>query len=215
MGYSLHVPMSTAPRPRLRRSLLYVPGSNAKALAKAPGLGADGLILDLEDSVLPAEKGSARAAVLAAVQGTDFGYREVVVRINGLHTEWGLAGLPTLASSRADAILLPKVEDPRALLHACAELERARAPDSLKVWAMGETPRGVLAMEAIARCTPRLQVLVMGTADLTQALRAPEQAGRAALLPALAHCLLAARAAGLDILDGVFTRLSDAPGFSA
>ena len=196
-----------------RRSLLYVPGSNARALEKAATLPADGLILDLEDAVLPGAKLAARAAVLAGVAGRRFGYREVVVRINALETEWGLGDLEAAAVSGADGILLPKVDGAASLLKAAYALEQLGAPDSLRLWSMAETPRGVLDVDAIARCTPRLAVLVMGTADLGSALRIAEEPARAALMPALAHCVLAARAAGLDILDGVYTKLSDPEGF--
>ncbi len=204
---------STNPRPR--RSLLYVPGSNARALAKAASLGADGLILDLEDAVLPSAKSTARAAVLAAVAARRFGHREVVIRINGLGTEWGMADLRAAATSGADGILLSKVEGADVLLKAADVLEQAAAPPSLRLWSMAETPRGVLDVDDIARCTPRLAVIVLGTADLGSALRIAEEPGRAALIPALAHCLLAARAAGLDILDGVYANLADPGGFRA
>jgi len=200
---------------RPRRSVLYVPGSNARALEKAATLPADGLILDLEDAVLPAAKLAARAAVLAAVAGRRFGHREVVIRINGLATEWGPADLEAAATSGVDGILLSKVDGVGTLLKAADVLARSAAPTSLQLWSMAETPRGVLDIDAIARCTPRLGVIVMGTADLGKALRVPEQPGRAALIPALAHCVLAARAASVDILDGVYTHLTDASGFRA
>jgi citrate lyase subunit beta/citryl-CoA lyase len=200
---------------RPRRSVLYVPGSNARALEKAVTLPADGLILDLEDAVLPAAKLSARGAVLAAIAAGRFDHREVVIRINGLDTEWGLSDLKAAALSGVDGILLPKVDGAASLLKAAYVLEQLGAPDSLRLWSMAETPRGVLDIDAIARCTPRLGVIVMGTADLGKALRVPGQPGREALIPALAHCLLAARAAGVDILDGVYPHLADASGFRA
>ncbi len=207
--------MTPAPLTLPRRSVLYVPGSNARALAKSASLPADGLILDLEDAVLPAAKLGARAAVLAAVAAQPFGHREVVVRINALDTEWGMGDLQAAARSGVDGILLPKVEGAATLLKAAYVLEQMGAPDSLRLWSMAETPRGILNLDAIARCTPRLSVIVLGTADLGKALRVPEVAGRAALVPALAHCVLAARAAGLDILDGVHPRLTDLSGFEA
>lgn len=207
--------MSPVPTYQPRRSLLYVPGSNARALHKATTLPVDGLILDLEDAVLPVEKLSARAAVLAAVAGQRFGRREVVIRINGLTTEWGPEDLKSVAGSGIDGILLSKVDDAATLLQATELLERAGAPDTLRLWSMAETPRSVLDLEAIARSTPRLAVIVMGTADLGKALRIPEGPGRPGLIPALAHCVLAARAAGVDILDGVYTHLTDAKGFQA
>jgi citrate lyase subunit beta/citryl-CoA lyase len=190
-----------------------VPGSNARALEKAARLPVDALILDLEDAVLPAAKVAARSAVIAAVSARRFGYRELVIRINGLRTEWGTADLAAAAASGADGILLSKVDNVDTLIHAADLLDKSAAPASLRLWCMAETPRGVLDIDVIARCTPRLAVIVMGTADLGTALRIPEHPTREGLIPALARCVLAARAAGVDILDGVFTRLTDASGF--
>lgn len=207
--------MAPAQPPRPRRSLLYVPGSNARALAKAASLPVDGVILDLEDAVLPAGKLAARAAVLAAAAARHFGRREVIIRINGLDTEWGLGDLRAAATSPVDGILLSKVDEPATLLAAARVLDELAAPPGLRLWSMAETPRAVLDMDALARCTPRLGAIVAGTADLGKALRVPEQPGRAGLVPALAHCVLAARAAGLDILDGVYVHLTDPAGFRA
>ena len=123
--------------------------------------------------------------------------------------------LRAAATSGADGILLSKVDTPATLLAAARVLDELAAPPGLRLWSMAETPRGVLDIDAIARCTPRLGVIVMGTADLGKALRVPEQPGRAGLVPALAHCVLAARAAGLDILDGVYMHLADPAGFRA
>ncbi len=200
---------------RPRRSTLYVPGSNPRALQKAAGLPVDAVILDLEDAVLPAAKAAARAAVLAAVAGRTFGHREVIIRINGLDTEWGDADLRAAAASGADGILLSKVDAPATLIAAAQVLDELAAPPGLRLWSMAETPRAVLDMDAIARCTPRLGAIVAGTADLGKSLRVPDQPGRAGLVPALAHCVLAARAAGVDILDGVYTHLADPVGFRA
>lgn len=207
--------MAPAQPPRPRRSLLYVPGSNARALAKATSLPVDGVILDLEDAVLPAGKLAARAAVLAAAAARHFGRREVIIRINGLDTEWGLGDLRAAATSLVDGILLSKVDEPATLLAAARVLDELAAPPGLRLWSMAETPRAVLDMDALARCTPRLGAIVAGTADLGKALRVPEEPGRAGLVPALAHCVLAARAAGLDILDGVYVHLTDPAGFRA
>jgi citrate lyase subunit beta/citryl-CoA lyase len=207
------VPSPPAANARPRRSVLYVPGSNPRALEKAAKLPVDGLILDLEDAVLPEKKGAARDAVLAAVNARPFGHREVVVRINGLATDWGRADLAAAAASGADGILLPKVDSANDVREAVNLLEKFAAPAGLRLWLMAETPRGVLDIDAIARSTPRLAVIVMGTADLGSALRVPEHPDRAGLVPALARCVLAARAAGVDILDGVFTRVKDPAGF--
>ncbi len=201
--------------PRPRRSALYVPGSNPRALQKAAALRTDVLLLDLEDAVLPGSKAAARAAVRLAVASRGFGSREVVIRINGLDTPWGADDLAAAAACGPDAILVPKVETPEVLHAAARSLDEHDPGGVIRLWSMAETPRGVLGLERIAVATPRLAVIVVGTADLSRSLRAPELPGRAALLPALAHCLLAARAAGLDIMDGVCTRLGDAEGFRA
>jgi len=207
------VSLNPSPDSRPRRSVLYVPGSNARALEKAATLPVDGLILDLEDAVLPASKIAARAAVLGAVKERRFGHREVVIRVNSLATDWGRADLAAAAARGADGVPLPKVDSPRDVLQADDLLEKSAAPAAPRLWIMAETPRGVIDIDAIANCTPRLDVIVMGTADLGSALRIPEHPVREGLIPALARCVLAARAAGLDILDGVFTRVTDAAGF--
>ena len=146
--------MTLAPLTLPRRSVLYVPGSNARALVKSASLPADGLVLDLEDAVLPTAKLGARAAVLAAVAERRFGHREVVVRVNALDTEWGMGDLQAVALSGVDGILLPKVEGAATLLKAAYVLEQMGAPDNLRLWSMAETPRGILNIDAIARCTP-------------------------------------------------------------
>ena len=198
---------------RPRRSVLYVPGANPKALAKAASLPADGLIFDLEDAVLPEAKPAARTAVIERVAAGGFGHHEIVIRVNGFDTEWGSDDLLAAATSGADAVLLPKVEDPETVRQAATLLERYRAPASLKIWIMAETPRGVLALERITASSDRLATVVMGTADLAKSLRLDPGPDRSGLLPALGHCILAARAQGLDILDGVFTDIGDLPGF--
>ena len=198
---------------RPRRSVLYVPGANPKALAKAASLPADGLIFDLEDAVLPEAKPAARAAVIERVAAGGFGHREIVIRVNGLDTEWGTDDLRAAAASGAHGVLLPKVDGPDTVIEAVSLLERHHAPAKLKIWVMAETPRGVLALERIAASSKRLAVIVMGTADLAKALRLAEDPQRTGLLAALSHCILAARAQGLDILDGVFTDIGDHPGF--
>lgn len=198
-----------------RRSVLYVPGSNARALAKAATLPADTLILDLEDAVFPAAKAAARTAVMAAVAAGQFGYREVVIRINGLDTPWGEADLQAASRSGAGAILLPKVSSAREVQAVAARLDGDPGAGNMALWCMLETPRAILDADPIAQSSPRLAALVMGLADLGKALRLPEDPGRTALAPILAHCVVAARAAGLDILDGVYTRLADAGGFRA
>jgi citrate lyase subunit beta/citryl-CoA lyase len=198
---------------RPRRSVLYVPGANPKALAKAAGLPADGLIFDLEDAVLPEAKPAARAAVIDRVAAGGFGDREVVIRINGLDTVWGIDDLQAVAASGADAVLLPKVEDAGTVSRTAALLDRHGAPVGMRIWIMAETPRGVLNLESILASSDRLAVIVMGTADLARAMRIDPGLDRSGLLAALSHCILAARAQGLDILDGIFGDIGDHPGF--
>jgi citrate lyase subunit beta / citryl-CoA lyase len=205
--------MIAAARPR--RSALYVPGANARALEKARGLAADALILDLEDAVAPSAKEVARAQVLTALQAPGGWRSERVVRINGASTPWGKDDLAALARAGADALCLPKVESPDELRAASAALEAAGAPAGLALWAMIETPRGVLAAREIAAATPRLACLVAGTSDLVKDLRARHTPGRGEVLTSLSLLLLAARAAGLTALDGVHLDLSDAAGFEA
>lgn len=199
---------------RPRRSALYMPGSNARAIDKARSIGADAIIFDLEDAVAPEAKAAARQQVLNALAAGGYGHREVVVRVNGLDTPWGAQDIAAAAGSGADAVLLPKIESAGELRQAIALLDRhggARLP----VWVMAEMPKAVLAIDEIASLAPRLAVIVMGTADLARALRLPAGADRIGLLAPLSRCVLAARARGLDILDGVFTSLRDAAGLRA
>jgi citrate lyase subunit beta/citryl-CoA lyase len=200
---------------RPRRSVLYVPGSNARALEKAKGLPVDGLILDLEDAVAPAAKEEARRAVGAALRAGGFGHREATVRVNGPSTPWGQDDLAMAARSGADAVVLPKVESPEEVRAAERALGAAGAPEGLALWCMIETPRGVLAAPAIAAATPRLAALVMGTSDLVKDLRARPTPSRAEVLVALGAVLLAARASGKVALDGVHLDLADDAGFEA
>jgi len=200
---------------RPRRSVLYMPGSNARALEKAKTLPADALILDLEDAVAPDAKDTARAQVAAAVRAGGYGPREVIVRVNALATPWGHADLSAAATSGADAVLLPKVESADAVRQALAVLDVAGAPAGLALWCMMETPRAMLEAAAIAAASPRLGALVMGTSDLAKELHAAHTPLRLPFLTALGLCLLAARAHHLTILDGVFLDLQDEAGFEA
>lgn len=205
--------MSATTRPR--RSALYVPGANARALDKARGLDADVLLIDLEDSVAPDAKEAARGQVVQALSEGGYGGRELIVRINGLETEWGEADIAALAQAGADGILLPKVENAEMVRTALARLDAAGAPDTLAIWCMMETPGAMLHADEIAAASPRLAALVMGTTDLTKDLRARTTPDRLAMLPSLGLCLLAARAHGLAALDGVYMDLSDEAGFLA
>jgi citrate lyase subunit beta/citryl-CoA lyase len=203
------------PLVRLRRSVLFVPGSGLRTLEKARALPADALILDLEDAVAPAAKEEARRLVLGALAAGGFGHRERIVRVNGLGTPWGRADLEAAARSGADAVLLPKVESAAEVRTAERVLEEAGAPPHLPLWCMIETPRGVLTAAEIAAATPRLACLVMGTTDLAKDLRARATPGRTELLTSLSLVLLAARANGLAALDGVHLDLADGEGFEA
>jgi len=205
--------VQTAPKPR--RSALYMPGANARALEKAKTLPADAVILDLEDSVAPDAKDAARDQVIAAVKAGGFGKREVVIRMNALGTSWGSADLVAIATSGADAVLVPKVQSAADIHRVEQALKNAGAPDHLAIWSMIETPRAFLHAEAIAGASERQQVWVMGTNDLVKELHAAHRPGRAPLLPALSIALLAGRAAGLVLLDGVYNDIQDEEGFAA
>ena len=205
--------MTAAVRPR--RSILYMPGSNARALEKAKGLPADGFIFDLEDAVAPDAKELAREQVYAAAESGAYGGRELVIRANGLDTPWGRDDLAAAAQAAPDAVLIPKVDGPDDIRAAEDILAAAGAPDTTAVWAMMETPRGMLHADAIAASSPRLACLVVGTADLVKDLRAEHTADRLPVLPSLGLCVLAARAHGLAVLDGVFIQLDDMDGFTA
>jgi citrate lyase subunit beta/citryl-CoA lyase len=200
---------------RLRRSVLFMPASNARALDKARTLPADALVFDLEDAVAPDAKPEARQMAVAAVSAGGYAPREVVVRVNALNTPWGRDDLAAVAGSGADAVLLPKVESAGAVHDALGVLEAAGAPAGLALWCMLETARGVLRAEAIAAASPRVAALVMGTSDLTKELRACHTPDRLPLVTSLGLCLLAARAHGLTALDGVHLDLDDEAGFLA
>ena len=200
---------------RPRRSVLYVPGSNPKALAKARTLPCDGLILDLEDSVAPQAKEAARAAVGAALAEGGFAPREVLVRVNARGTEWFGADVSALARAGAGGLVLPKVESPEDVLAAADLLAGPGARPGLPLWLTIETPRGVLACSVLAGAHPGVAGLVAGTSDLTKELRARHVPGREPLLHSLSAIVLAARAHGLVALDGVHLVLDDENGFAA
>jgi citrate lyase subunit beta/citryl-CoA lyase len=199
---------------RPRRSVLFMPGSNARALEKARSLPADVLIFDLEDAVAPDAKDRAREQALAAVRAGGYGRREVIVRVNATATPWGRADLAAVATSGVGGVLLPKVESPEAVREVCDALAGHGAPADLALWCMLETPRGILDATAIA-AAPRVAALVMGTSDLTKDLHARHTRDRAPLLLSLELCVLAARAAGIAALDGVHLDLDDDAGFEA
>jgi citrate lyase subunit beta/citryl-CoA lyase len=194
---------------RVLRSALYMPSSNARALEKARTIPADAVIFDLEDAVAPEAKESARDAACAAVTSGAYGRRTLTLRCNGLDTPWGRADLAAAAAAGPDAVVLPKVSG-RAHLDEVAEVT---GPD-VRLWAMVETPAAVFAVREIA-AHPQVDVLVIGTNDLAKELRAALVPGRVPLLPHLARILLAAREAGVDVLDGVYNDVRDLDGFEA
>ncbi len=200
---------------RPRRSVLYMPGSNARALEKARTLAADALILDLEDAVAPDAKEAARDQVCAAVAAGGYGGRELIVRVNGLDTPWGRDDLAAAAKAAPHAVLIPKVNGAADVRAAEELLVAAGAPDEVALWCMMETPQGILAAGEIAAASPRLAGLVMGTSDLTKDLHARHTADRAPMLTSLSLCVLAARAHGLAVIDGVHLDLDDEAGFEA
>lgn len=198
---------------RPRRSVLFVPGANARALEKARGLDADALIFDLEDSVAPDAKAKARTAIAAAIGQGGWGRRELILRVNALNTEWAEDDLRAAGQMKLDAILLPKVEGEAEPRKAEAILISGGAPLDLGIWCMIETARAALHAEAIAAATPRLKAFVMGTADLSKEIRAEETPLREPMTTALGLCVLAARAYGLAVLDGVHFDITDTAGF--
>jgi len=197
------------------RSFLYMPGSKERALEKARRLPADALIFDLEDAVAPSEKVRARDLVGASVEAGGYGDRLVLIRINGLETEWGAADLARACAAGPDGILLPKVERPEHLLEAEARMRAHGAPAATRLWAMIETPRGMLNAVSIAAAHPRLAGLVLGTNDLLKDLGAAHTPDRLPLLTGLGLCLLAARAEGIACIDGVHNAFRDDDGLRA
>ena len=204
-----------SPTTRPRRSVLYMPGSKTRALEKARTLPADGLILDLEDAVSPAEKEAARGLIADAVRSNGYGKREVVVRINGIDTQWGAADLEMAAAAGPDAILIPKVENAETVLGVADRLTNLAAPERTRIWAMMETPLAMLKAAEIAAASPRLACMVMGTNDLVKDLHAEHTEARTPVITALGLCVLAARAYGLSILDGVYNAIQDTEGLRA
>lgn len=194
------------------RSVLYVPGSNERAIEKSRGLAADAFIFDLEDAVAPAVKVEARDRVVAALREGGFGRRQTVIRVNGLSSHWGYGDLVAAAKSGADAVLLPKVESNDMVRQAEAILAANGAPDSMAIWCMVETPRGILHAEEIAGASRRIRALVMGTSDLAKDLGAMHTPERLPFLTSLGICLLAARACDVAVIDGVHLDLADEEG---
>ncbi len=202
---------------RPRRSVLYMPGANARALEKAKSLAADSLIFDLEDAVAPEAKAEARANVAAAVEAGGYGPREVVVRVNGLDTEWGLDDIAAAVAAGPDAILAPKVIDGGDVDRLSDAMSRAGAPDTMGLWVMIEMPKAILNIKDIAEAVgrTRLAAFVMGTNDLAKELRAKPTADRIAFQTSLGLAVAAARAYDLVAIDGVFNAIGDDEGLAA
>lgn len=201
---------------RPRRSVLYMPGSNQRALEKARTIDADALILDLEDAVAPDAKIEARERVCAAVKAGGYGRRELIIRVNALETPWGADDLFAAAEAQPDAILVPKVGRPGDIISAAKVLQAAHAADKTKLWAMMETPMAIINVRDIAAAgierEHRLTCMVMGTNDLLKESRARALHNRFAVVPWLAMTIVAARAYGLEVLDGVYNDYKDEAG---
>jgi len=202
---------------RPRRSCLYMPGANAKALEKARTLPADALLFDLEDAVAPEAKADARDAVIAALAGGGYGKRELVIRVNALSTAWGRDDVRAAAKAGPDGVLFPKIDSAADIEAAEALLREAGAPDATAMWAMIETPKAILNIAEIARAAERsrLSVFVMGTNDLAKDMRATQTPDRAPFLAALSLTVTAARAYGVTPIDGVYNDIADDEGFAA
>src|ERR1700712_3050747 len=206
------------PMTRPRRSLLFMPGSNARALEKARVLPADGIILDLEDSVAPDAKATARDQIGKAVAAGGFGKREIIIRINALDSPWWVDDVGMAGKAKPDGILVPKISTVDDLNAIADRLSDINADASIRVWAMIETARAVLDADKLAAAAKdseiRLAGFVFGPNDISRETRIRMQPGRAAMIPMITHCVLAARAYGLDILDGPYSDFSNVEGFA-
>jgi citrate lyase subunit beta / citryl-CoA lyase len=203
---------------RPRRSLLFMPGSNARALEKARILPADGIILDLEDSVAPEAKALARDQIAQAIAKGGFGKREVLIRVNSLDTPWWIDDIGMAGKARPDGILVPKISAVADFKTIADRLGGINADPSIRIWAMLETAQGVLHAEELAAAsrdaTTRLAGFVFGPNDISRETRIRMLPGRAAMIPMITHCVLAARAYGLEILDGPYSDFSNVDGFA-
>lgn len=207
--------VGAAGAPERLRSVLYIPGANERALEKAAGLDADALILDLEDAVAPAAKDEARSRVATLVSSGTYEGRTVTIRVNGIGSEWHAADLREAGRAGPAGVVVPKVDSAADVLAVERALDSAGAPLQTAIWAMLETPAAVLRAFEIASASERLSVLVMGTNDLAKELYAEQLAGREPLRSSLSMCVLAARAAGRSIVDGVYNDVRDLEGFEA
>lgn len=204
---------------RPRRSVLFVPGSNARALEKACGLPADGLVLDLEDSVAPDTKHTARKQIAEAIKRNGFGKREVLIRINALDTSWWYEDVAMAAQVRPDGILVPKVSSVAELNSVVEQLAATNAAGAIAIWTIIETARAVSRVEELAAAVRDLKKgaagFVFGPNDMSRETRIKMMPGRTAMVPIIVHCILAARAHGIEILDGPYSDFSNAEGFAA
>lgn len=198
---------------RVLRSALYMPGANQRAMDKARTLPCDAVVFDLEDAVAPDMKETARAQVLAQLEVGGYGARQLVVRANSIDSPWGEVDLKALGAAAVNTVCLPKIDSAEQLQRCVSLLRESGAPDSLKVWAMIETPRGVANVEEICGAGDDLQALLMGTTDLSHQLRTPHRADRLGLLYALSKCVNAARMHNKVILDSVFLNIKDSDAF--
>ncbi len=196
------------------RSVLYVPGSNTRALEKTKSLSADAFIFDLEDAVSPEIKEDARKNIVKTLTQNDYGKKQTVVRVNPLSSHWGYDDLIAAANSNATAVLLPKVESADMVRQSESILYEANAPDDLTIWCMMETPRSMLHAEEIASASSKIRAIVMGTSDLAKDLGALHTRERVPFLTSLCLCIMAARAADVAIVDGVHLNLKDDEGFN-
>lgn len=204
---------------RPRRSVLYMPGSNARAMEKAREIPADALILDLEDAVAPDAKEEARAQVVAAVKQGGYGKREIIIRVNGLDTPWGIEDIKAAVAAKPDAILVPKVNSAEDVARAETALTQAGAHEGLQLWCMIETPLAILNIQSIAakaaELRSRMTAWVMGTNDIAKELRAAHTLDRVPMLTSLGLSIIAARAYGIVALDGVYNDIKNEDGFAA
>src|ERR1700693_4608856 len=210
-------PPRNQPMIRPRRSLLFMPGSNARALEKARNLPADGIILDLEDSVAPEAKALARDQIAQAIAAGGYGKREILIRTNALDSPWWIDDITMAAKAKPDGILVPKVSSVEDLATIARSLRDADANPSILVWTMIETAHAVLHAEQLAAASrgvePRLAGFVFGPNDISRETRIRMQPGRTAMIPMITHCILATRAHGLEILDGLYSDISNTDGF--
>lgn len=203
--------MSMIPRPR--RSVLYMPGSNARALEKGRDLKADVLIMDLEDAIPPNAKETARSQILDALREGGYGHRELIIRVNAIDSPWGKEDIATMATSGAHGLLLPKVDGAIMVQEAEALMIASKAPNDMSLWSMMETPLGILHSEEIAFSSSRMAGFVLGTSDLAKDIHCTYTRERMPMITSLGLCILAARAAGIAIIDGVHPDLTDDNGF--